>query len=152
MELVDIYRVLARHRIALAVVAVLAVLAGLSVQYHLTFFPPSLSERVTTTTTAQTRLLLDAPEQPPTIDLDSGVADTLGLRAGLLADLMTTGSVRSAIANSSGIRESDLAVLSPASQEPPLAIPLAVESADAARLTSEPYVLSVAADPTIQIV
>jgi hypothetical protein len=152
VELVDIGRVLVRQRLGLAVALVLAVLAGLAANYHISLSPLGLSERVSTSSAAHTRVLLDAPEQPPTVDLDSGVADTLGLRAGLVADLMATDTTRAAIAKRSGIAPSDLAVLSPASGAPPLPIPLAVEAADAARLTSEPYVLSIAADPKIPIV
>jgi hypothetical protein len=153
MELVDIARVLLRQRLGLVLAVALAVLAGLSVAYRISLSPPALSPRVTTSSAAQTRLLLDAPAQPPTVDLDSGVADTLGLRAGLLADEMATDPVREAIARRAGIAASDLAVLPPSSQgPPPLAVPIAVESADAARLTSEPYVLSLAADPQIPIV
>lgn len=152
MELIDILRVLARHRIALALGLVPAAIVGLAVQYQVTLSPFALSERVSTSTTAQTRLLLDAPEEPPTVDLDSGVADTVGLRAGLLADLMATEAGRKTIANRSGIDPSDLAVLPPASAAPTLRVPLAVAAADAALVTSEPYVLSVAADATIPIV
>ena len=152
MELVDIGRVLVRQRVGLAIALVLAVLAGLAVNYHISVSPFGLSERVSTTSAAHTRLQLDAPEQPPTVDLDSGVADTLGLRAGLVADLMATDRVREAIAKRSGIAPSELAILSPASGAPPLPVPLGVEAADAARLTSEPYVLALAADPKIPIV
>jgi hypothetical protein len=153
MELVDIAKVLLRQRAGLAVALVLAVLAGLAVNYHISLSPPGLAKRMSTSSAAQTRLLLDAPAQPPTVDLDSGVADTLGLRAGLLADEMAEDSVRQSIASASGIAVSDLAVLPPSSQgPPPLNVPIAAESADAARLTSEPYVLSLAADPQIPIV
>jgi hypothetical protein len=152
MEVVDILRVLARRKAALALVLVGSVLIGVMVQYQVSLSPLGLSERATTAHAAQTRVLLDAPEEPPTIDLDSPVADTLGLRAGLLADLMATDEVRAEIARRARIDPSELAVLPPASAPPPLPIPLAVAAADAARLTSEPYALSIAADPTVPIV
>ena len=152
MELVDILRVLVRRRIGVVVALALSVLAGAAVQYQISLLPPRLGERVSTSSTAHTRLLLTAPAQPPTVDLNSELGDTLGLRAGLLADRMTTYAVRQEIAERAGIRPEDLAVLSPASQGPPLAVPIGVEAADAARLTSEPYALSMAADPTIPIV
>lgn len=152
MEVVDILRVLARRRLALAVILGFSILAGLAIQYRLSLSPFGLSERVTTTHAAQTRVLLDAPEEPPTVDLDSGVADTLALRAGLLGDLMATDAVRRTIAARAGIRVDELAVVPPAAVPPSLAIPLAVAASDAARLTSEPYALTVAADPAVPIV
>jgi hypothetical protein len=152
VEVIDMLRVLARRRAALALALLFSIVVGVMVQYQVSLSPPGLSERVTTAHAAQTRVLLDAPEEPPTIDLDSPVADTLGLRAGLLADKMATDQVRSEIARRAGIEESELAVLPPASAPPPLPIPLAVAAADAARLTSEPYALSIAADPTVPIV
>ena len=152
MELVDIFRLLARQRLALALLFVVAGFVGVMVQYRVTLSPFGLSERVSTANTAQVRLLLDAPEEPPAIDLDSGVADTLGLRAGLLADLMATDAVKKAIAKRAGISPAELAVLPPASEAPPLPIPLAVAAADAARLTSEPYAMAIAADPSVPIV
>jgi hypothetical protein len=152
MEIIDILRALARRKLALAGILVLSILAGLAVQYRISVSPPGLSERVTTEHAAQIRLLLDAPEEPPTVDLDSGVADTLALRAGLLADLMATDSVRAMIAARAGIAPADLAVVPPSAGPPPLPIPLAIAAADAARLTSEPYALTVAADPLVPIV
>jgi hypothetical protein len=152
VELVDILWVLARHKLALAVVLILSILAGLAVQYHVSVSPPGLSERVSTGHGAQLRLLLDAPEEPPTVDLDSGVADTLALRAGLLADLMATDGVRNSIAARAGIPASELAIVPPSAGPPPLPIPLAVSAAEASRLTSEPYALTVAADPAVPIV
>ena len=152
MELVDLLRILARHRIALAFGLVLAVLAAVVVQYQVSLSPFSLTERVTKASTAQTRLLVDAPDKPSTLDLDAGVAETLGLRAGLLADLLATDGVRDDIARQSGIQPSDLAVLAPASSPPSLPVPLAVAASDAASVTREPYVLSAAADVSIPIV
>ena len=105
-----------------------------------------------TATTAQMRLLLDAPEQPPAADLDSGVAETLGLRAGLMADLLATDSIRAEIARGSGIAPAELAMLPPASAAPSLPVTLAVAATEAARATTEPYALAIAADHTIPIV
>jgi hypothetical protein len=152
MELVDLLRILARHRIALGCGLLVAVLAAVVVQYQVSLSPFSLTERVTKSSTAQTRLLVDAPDKPSTLDLDAGVADTLGLRAGLLADLLATDGVRDDIARQSGLQPSDLAVLAPASSPPSLPVPLAVAASDAASVTREPYVLSAAADVSIPIV
>lgn len=152
MELIDVLRVLARHRLALVVGLLVAIAAGLAVQYRVSLSPLALSERVSTTTTAQTRLLLDAPDKPSAVDLDPGVADTLGLRAGLLADLLATDAVREEIARDSGVPPSELAVLPPASASPSLPVPLAVAAVEAAQVTTEPYTLAVAADASIPIV
>lgn len=152
MEIVEILRVLARRKLALAVILLLSIIAGLAIQYRVSLSPFGLSERVTTKHAAQARLLLDAPEEPPTVDLDSGVADTLALRAGLLGDLMATDGVRRRIAAVGGIDADELAVVPPSAGPPSLAIPLAVAAADAARLTSEPYAITVAADPAVPIV
>lgn len=152
MELVDVLKVLARHRLALAAGLLVAIAAGLAVQYRVSLSPFTLSERVSTTTTAQTRLQLDAPDKPSAVDLDPGVADTLGLRAGLVADLLATDAVREDMARDSGIPPSELAVLPPASASPSLPVPLAVAAAEAARVTTEPYTLALAADVSIPIV
>jgi len=152
MEIIDILGVLARRKLALAFILVLSVLAGLAIQYRVSLSPFALSERVSATRGAQARVLLDAPEEPPTVDLDSGVADTLALRAGLLGDLMASDAVRTTIAAQAGIDRDELAVVPPSAGQPSLAIPLAVAASDAERLTSEPYALTVAADPTVPIV
>jgi len=152
MEIVDILGVLARRKLALAVILVFSILAGLAIQYRVSLSPFGLAERVTTTHGAQARVLLDAPEEPPTVDLDSGVADTLALRAGLLGDLMATDGVRATIAARAKIHRDELAVIPPSAGPPSLAIPLALAASEAARLTSEPYALTVAADPAVPIV
>jgi hypothetical protein len=152
MEIVDILGVLARRKLALAVILVLSILAGVAIQYRVSMSPFGLSERMTTTHGAQARVLLDAPEEPPTVDLDSGVAETLALRAGLLGDLMASEAVRATIAARAGIDGDELAVVPPSAGPPSLPVPLAVAASDAARLTSEPYALRVAADPAVPIV
>jgi hypothetical protein len=152
MEAVDILRVLARRKLALGCALLFAVAVGLFVQYQVSLSPFSISERVTTSHAAQLRVLLDAPEKPPTVDLDPSVADTLGLRAGLLADRLATSAMRTTIATRAGLEPSELAILTPTYGAPPLNINLAILATEASRMTSEPYVLQVAADPQIPIV
>jgi hypothetical protein len=119
---------------------------------HLPFVPARLSGMPGASShVASTRLLLDARTES-TLDLGSAVADSLGLRAGLLADLLTTVEAHRTIARDAQVRSDQLAIIGPAMGPPPLAIPLAVHASEASRSASEPYVLTAATDLRIPII
>lgn len=151
MEYLSILAVLRRHLILVGLGALGAALLAIAIHQQASFLPGRLTAAATTAHAASTRLLLDARREP-TVDIGSGTADTLGLRAGLLADLLTTESARAEIARAAGIRPAELAVIGPAMGAPPLAIPLAIRATDAATTTTQPYVLTLSADLLIPIV
>jgi hypothetical protein len=151
MEYLSVFRVLRLHPILIGLGAFGAMLLAVAVSLQPSFLPARLTGTNTNSAAASTRLVLDARSEPA-IDLASGTADTLGLRAGLLSDLLTTETTRSAIARSAGIKPYELAIIGPAMGRPPLAIPLALRATDAASTTTEPYVLTLSTDLEIPII
>lgn len=152
MECVSILRVLVRRRLLVALGAVAAALLTAALYMQAPFLPARLTGGTETTShAASTRLLLDARSEP-TLDLNSAVAETLGLRAGLLADLLTTDTARAEVAKGIGIGADQLAIIGPAMGPPTLPVPLAVRASDASRTAKEPYVLTLATDLRIPII
>jgi hypothetical protein len=152
MEFVTILAVLARHRLLVLLGTVGTVALGTAIFMQASFVPARLSGTPGVSShVASTRLLLDARTES-TLDLGSAVADSLGLRAGLLADLLTTVDAQGAIAREAQIRSDQLAIIGPAMGPPPLALPLAVHASEASRSASEPYVLTLATDPRVPII
>ena len=137
MEIVGVLRALVRHRALLATGIVVALVLGV-----LSFIELSSSQRDLNVSTA--RVLIDARTTPST-DLESSVADTLGLRAGIVADLMSTRGARAEIARAAGVDVDELAVFGPSMDAPALLLPLAVAATEAAAEVREPYLVRVSA-------
>jgi hypothetical protein len=152
VELIGILRVLRRHRILAALGIVPALLAGLTVLYHVALMPPKLESRATTVGTASARVLLGAHEQP-TPHLEASMNESLGTRGLILADLMATDDTRARIARGAGLPSKDaVAVYGPSNGAPPVAVPLATKATEAAGLSSEPYRLTVSTDGRVPII
>ena len=146
MELVGIIQVMAKHWIAIAVGAVVAVFVAVNVAYDVSLWSPHLVSRQTVGGTATTRVLISAADAP-TVNLKSNVAYTLPTRAALLADLMATNEVRDTLARRVGVKAEEVAVLTPSSVEfPAIPVPLAVDARDQGEKTTEPYALTVEAN------
>jgi hypothetical protein len=141
MQLVGVLRTLVRRWPLVVLGLALAVMAGVELG----------STRSAGSTSASARVLIDTPDRP-SIELGSRVADTLGLRAGLLGDLMATTAAQRSVAALSGISPRDLAVIGPAADPPPVQIPLAVAATEAAAAPQATHVLSVAASGKIPII
>jgi hypothetical protein len=100
-------RELWRRRLLVAVVAVIAALAGILVLYQISF-PPKLTSRKYDVGVATTSILVDTPRSQ-VVDVDPKGADTIGARASLLASLMADGDVKDQIARTAGLNPNDLA-------------------------------------------
>jgi hypothetical protein len=152
MEFISILRLLARHRLLVCISAAAAMLVGLLLAFEVSFWPPGIKSREAAATTTASALVLIGSPRNPAVDLDSQVAETLPLRAQLLAELLTTKAQHVRIAQTAGLRPQELAVLGPSSGPPPLPMTLAVRAADAARVPLEPFVLQLLANGQIPII
>jgi hypothetical protein len=151
MELVGILHVLRRHRPLVAVGGLAALLIGLAIAYQLSLFPPNLASRQRASGVTAARVLI-VTSSAPAFDVEADAAGTLGTRALLLGDLLSSDVARAAIARGAGVRSDEIAVITPSMASSPLQVPLAVKATEASRLTSEPYVLTVRATGDIPII
>jgi hypothetical protein len=106
MDTVTILRDLWRHRFAVIVVYLMALLVGTAVLYKISF-PPQLESRKYQVGVATTRILVDTPSSQ-VVEVAPKGSDSLGVRANLLASLMADGVVKTAIAKRAGLRPDDL--------------------------------------------
>ena len=141
MELIALLHVLVRHRLLVALGAVAALAAGFLVTRA-----PSAHYGFATA-----RVVLDTPDSQ-LVDAQPVGADTLPMRAALLADLMAGSSLKPKLARALGVPEQDLAVRAPHLSTPPVALPLAVRALEAAAPTTEPYVLGMQAVGPLPII
>lgn len=104
MELAGIFRELYRLRRFVAVGAAIALFASLSTVYNVSLLPPSLHSKSLDVGAASTRVLIDTPRSK-IVDLGSETTDftTLATRANLLANLMTSAPVKTAVAREAGV-------------------------------------------------
>jgi hypothetical protein len=136
MEAVTILRELWRRRILVAVVAVASILAGLSTAYSISLPPKSKSFDVGVATG---RILVDTPDSQ-VVDVQPKGSGTLGIRAGVLANLMTEGDVKAAIAKRAGIRPNQLRAGVEVAGEVPAVVTNAAGDPNAHLLTTSPAV------------
>jgi hypothetical protein len=151
MELVNILGVLARHRRLVGAGACLGALIGILSLYGISLSPPGLVSRDQIAGTAVARVLVDAPHSV-SVNAESEQADTLAMRAILLADLMSADPSRAAIARAAGIPARDLLVTGPAVGPPPAMSPLAGRAAVAAATTSQTSSLRLSSDGELPII
>ena len=136
MEAVTILRELWRRRILVAVVALVSILAGLSTAYSISLPPKSKSFEVGVATG---RILVDTPDSQ-VVDVQPKGSGTLGIRAGVLANLMTEGDVKAAIAKRAGIRPNQLRAGVEVAGEVPAVVTNAAGDPNAHLLTTSPAV------------
>lgn len=132
MELLSLLRELWRHRILVGLGVVAATAVGLA----------TASGGVTRSGIAEARVVLDTPRSQ-LVDAVAVGADTLGWRASMLADLMSSRPVRTRIAHDLHISEDSLVVVAPYLSVPAKPTALSKLGVDAAAATPEPYVLRV---------
>jgi capsular polysaccharide biosynthesis protein len=151
MEVVTALRTLWRFRLLVVLVAVVAVLAGLSIGYR--FSPPtSLSSKQYQVAIGSATVLVDTPSSQ-VVDLgggDTATADiaTLSARASLLASVMTSSPIKDEVAAKVGLTSDQLLTISPATTEPvPGAAP--IQPGPAALANPNVYVLK-ATIPTLE--
>jgi hypothetical protein len=130
MELVALLRVLWRHRIVVVVGGVVAIGLGLM----LTKGPTTHSG------VAAMRVRLDTPTSELLIANPAG-APTLGWRAQLLGDAMTTDAMRLRVARAMGARADDVLLTTPAQSvaSVPLSLPVAAVDAAATAASSKRF-------------
>ena len=144
-------RLLLRHRLLIVVGALLALLVAVSVIYRISPGSPHFASRSTTSASATARVLLSAPPEAAA-DEFSGIDRTMGTRAKLLGDLMSTEPVRANVARDAGLAPHELAIFTPAAVAPNVRIPLAVFAAQAATQTSsERGVVAITADGQVPL-
>ena len=116
MDTVTILRDLWVLRRAVAMVAMLAVVAGTAVMYKISV-PAHLEGRRYDVGVATARILVDTPSSQ-VVEVSPKGSDSLGVRANLLASLMVDGDVKSAIARRAGLAPSKLVGITDAATEP----------------------------------
>jgi hypothetical protein len=136
MEAVTILRELWRRRILVAVVALVSILAGLATIYTVSLPPESRSFDVGI---ANGRILVDTPDSQ-VVDVQPKGSGTLGIRAGVVANLMTEGDVKAAIAKRAGLRPNQLRAGVVVDGAPPAAVTNAAGDPNAHLLTTSPAV------------
>lgn len=100
MDTVTILRELWRRRVLVGVVVLAAVFVGFLISYRVSLPPESRKYEVGV---ASARILVDTPNSQVVAVAPTG-SETLGGRANLLANLMTEGGVKAAIARRAGLR------------------------------------------------
>lgn len=117
---VTILRSLWRLRAMVAVVFVVAVIAGACIGFRLSLFPPGVHSRQYEVGVASARVLVDTPTSD-LIDVAPKGSDTLAGRATLLANLMVDGVVENAIAKRAGLRPDELIGVAGSAENDPTA-------------------------------
>lgn len=111
MQSVTILRLLWRRRLAVALVAVIAVLSGWALTYRMSLPPERRSYTVGVATAS---ILVDTPKSQ-VVEVSPKGSDGLGARAMVLANLMVDGEIKAAIARRTGLPQQRLISASPAS-------------------------------------
>ena len=117
METVTILRELWRRRVLVGLAALAAILVGLMLTYKFSLPPESRTFKVGIATS---RILVDTPDSQ-VVDVAPRGSETVGARANLLANLMTQGEVKAAIAQRAGLRPTQLVSSAESAAELPLA-------------------------------
>jgi hypothetical protein len=151
MELYRVLHLLWRHALLVVIVVLAAVLAGLVTAYDVTPLPPKLESKARSSGVAAGRVLVSARKEPA-FGLESKVASTLGDRATLLADLVSTEASRGRIARDAGITPDELAILGPSAGAPIVAVPLAERATEVAAAPRVPYVLTASTEDRVPII
>jgi hypothetical protein len=113
MDTVTILRALWRRRLFVAIVAIVALLAGVMVKYQL----PSLQSRSYEVGISSAHILVDTPSSQ-VVNVSPRGSDTTAARADLLASLMVDGVVKATIAQQAGLKPAQLIATTSASTDP----------------------------------
>ncbi len=121
MSVVSALRTLWRFRLLTALFALVAIIAGLAMSYHIQL-PGKLVSRQYYVGVGTAQALVDTPRSQ-IVDLggaEGSTADiaTLSARASLLASLMTSSPIKEEIARGAGVRPDKLLAVPPASADP----------------------------------
>jgi hypothetical protein len=113
MKIVTIIYELRHRPFKLAAAALLSVVIGLMVAFHISAsFPPKLTPRRHDVGVAVARILVNTPSSI-VADLNPNGGNNLSTHAQLLGDLIASDAIRTSIAQAAGISPNDLAILPP---------------------------------------
>jgi hypothetical protein len=138
MELLPALRMLWRRRLLLAA----GVVAAIAMAVAVGFAPPGSSA------VARTHVTLDTPTSQLVESAPPG-ADTLPWRASLLTHLMQTDASQRAVAQRLGVNPSQVTIIDRAFAAPVSPTSMPLDAADAALVTSAPYVVTVGVVDTV---
>jgi hypothetical protein len=145
MELVGILRVLWDRRIIVALGVVVAVAAGL-------LAGRGAGSAAGSSGVGSVRMVLDTADSQLVEAAPKG-ADTLSMRAGLLANALATDMGTSVVARDAGVADAQLVVLGPAAtRTPAVETPLVRQVAQVTANPNVPYVVKVNADDVTPII
>lgn len=146
---------LARHRLGLAVSALVALAAAILSIASVSVAPPGLTPRSLDIAAASTQVLLDTPNSLITdVRQDAAVLESFTDRAVLLGNVMAREPVRAFIAERAGVPVEALTVEAPLTPSQPRA--RRVDPGDQAKVgdilaSNDQYRLSIQADPTVPL-
>jgi hypothetical protein len=143
MDVLDIFRVLLRHRLLLVAGLLVAALIGYAVAQR------TSEQRANPTASAR---LLVGPSNATATTLDTVTPETLMMKAPLLADVLSTDDMRARIAQRAGIRPDQLTVMGPAFGAPTVAVPLATRATEVAAIAGTPFALVVRSSEQIPVI
>lgn len=143
MDILDIFRVLLRHRLLLVAGVVVAVLIAFAVGRR--------TSEQHANQTASARLLI-GPSNATATTLDTVTPETLMTKAPLLADVLSTDDMRAQIAQRAGIRADQLTVMGPAFGAPTVAVPLATRATEVAAIAGTPFALVVRSSDQLPVI
>jgi hypothetical protein len=145
MELLGVARILWARRILVALGIIAAVAVGLLIGRT------AKPQAAAAPGVGQARLVLDTTHSQLVEAAPKG-ADTLSLRASLLADTLATSAGTSAVARAAGVDPRDLAVLVPAAtKEPTSSTPLVDRIVKVTSAPHAPYIVNVMADEVMPV-
>lgn len=142
MDTVTILRELWRRRVFVGAIAFAAVFVGLMISYRISLPPESRKYEVGV---ASARILVDTPNSQ-VVEVAPTGSETLGGRANLLANLMTEGEVKAAIARGAGLAPKQLLAVAETAAEPQT-VPLSAKRNPTAPLLTTRLVTNPTGDP-----
>jgi hypothetical protein len=143
MDVLDIFRVLLRHRLLLVAGVLVAGVIGYGVAQR--------TSQQQANPTASARLLV-GPSNATATTLDTVTPDTLLMKAPLLADVLSTDAMRVTIARRTGIRPDELTIMGPAFGAPTVAVPLATRATEVAAIAGTPFALVVRSSDHLPVI
>jgi hypothetical protein len=144
-----ILQVLWRRRIALAAGLLLALAVGVHGLYQVTASPPALRSRAISSGYALQHVLVDTPTSL-IADARARGADSIAIKAAILASLATSEVARDEIARAIGRRPDEVAVVSQSAMAPQTATPLSEQAVEVTR-PKAPYIVTFGENATLPV-
>ncbi len=149
MELLAILRVLRRHRLGVALGALVSVLVFILAVYSVSLSPPSLTRKTKTTGVAVDQVLVNT-KKSLVADAKARGVESIVARASFLGNLLAGEAPRRDLARRLGAKPAEVEVLGPGAGTPTVKITLAEQATEVAKPHS-PYVVSVQENTSLPI-